>query len=78
MTMVLSKPVGVFIASDEGCKDILPDAALCPTDEAIIDGFLRTVVGRAIHPSPALLQHIQNAAQHATIIDTLQATRALG
>ena len=46
----------------------LPHAALRPAHEAIVDRRRRAVFRRAIAPSAAALQHMQDAADHAPII----------
>ena len=40
-----------------------PDAALGPSDEAIANGVLWRVVGRAVRPSPTRFQNMHDAVQ---------------
>jgi hypothetical protein len=61
--------VGDLIAPSESGENIFPDAPLGPSDEAIVDRFLRTLVGKAVRPSPAPFEHSHNTAKHSTIIN---------
>jgi hypothetical protein len=69
--------VSVFIAPSKSGKNIFPEAAFGPSDEAIIDRFLWAVVGRAVCPSPTRFQNMHDAAQNAAIIETLQSACVL-
>ena len=54
-----------------GCQRIegpLPDAASRPAIEAIVDGRVGTILGRAIAPARAALEHMNDAADDPTII----------
>jgi hypothetical protein len=54
-------------------EQLLPDAALGPTGKAVVDRRVRTVLRRAILPTAAALQHVQDAAQHPSVVHTLLA-----
>jgi hypothetical protein len=47
----------------------LPNAALRPTDEAIVDGRVWTIFGRTVDPATATFQNMQNAADNSPVID---------
>src|SRR5262249_22260829 len=49
-------------------EKMLPDASLSPPREAIVDGGVRTVFRRAILPTAATAQHMQDAADDPPII----------
>src|SRR5215475_15050866 len=52
----------------------LPDPALSPTSKAIVDRRMWTVLRRAILPTTATLQHMQDAADHPPVINPHLAT----
>ena len=52
-------------------EQVLPDAALRPTREAVIDRCRRTILGWAIAPAAAALEHMHDAADHAAIVRSL-------
>jgi hypothetical protein len=54
-------------------KEIFPDATPCPAREAVIDGGVRAILGWAIAPAAAGLQNMNNSADHAAIVLTLDA-----
>ena len=54
-------------------EEIFPDATPCPAREAVIDGGIRAILGWAIAPAAAGLQHVNDSADHAAIILTLDA-----
>ena len=60
-------------AEVSGCgqslEHLLPDSATGPAVEAIVDGRPRAVFTRTDTPRAARLQHMENAAQDATVID---------
>src|SRR5437899_7144014 len=49
-------------------EQIFPDAAPRPAHKAIIDRCRRTILGRAIAPATAALEHMHDAADDATIV----------
>ncbi len=53
-------------------KYLLPDAALAPAGETVVDGLVRAIVFRTILPTAADLEHVHDAAQNAAIIFTLR------
>jgi len=55
-------------------EKVFPDAAPCPAREAVIDRGMRAILGRAIAPAAASLQNVNDAADHAAIVLTLDAT----
>jgi hypothetical protein len=64
---------GAFFAG-KCAEDPFPDAALRPSDEAVVERLLRTVdILRAIGPASATFQRMDDPAQHSAIIDTLHA-----
>ena len=50
-------------------EQIFPDAPLCPTGEPIINRRRRALFGRAIAPSAAALEHMNDAADDAAVIN---------
>jgi len=51
----------------------LPNAALRPAHEAIVDRCWRAVFWRAIAPTAAAFEHVQDAADHTPVVHTLLA-----
>jgi hypothetical protein len=49
-------------------EKLLPDAAFGPPRKAIVDRRVRAVLRRAILPSTAASQHMQDAADHPPIV----------
>jgi hypothetical protein len=60
-------------ASGKLTEQPLPHTALGPTDESIVDGRWRAILRRAILPTTAAPQDMQDAADHLTIVCTLLA-----
>lgn len=54
---------------DKGLQNALPDAPARPAIEAIVDGGAGTVDRGAISPPAPALQNMQDAADHASIVD---------
>src|SRR6476659_6421072 len=52
----------VLAAVGQRLEYSLPTSALGPAIEAIVDGRVRTILGRTIAPARAALQHVNNAA----------------
>ena len=55
-----------------------PDAFGRPAHEAIVKGLARAVDGGRIDPAPAGLQHMDDAADHAAVIDARFAACVVG
>ena len=55
-------------AASELAEQVLPNAALGPSNKAIVDRRVRTVFRRAIAPAAAGLQNMDDAADHPPII----------
>ena len=49
-------------------EDVLPYALGGPVDEAVVERLTRAVDRRNIRPAPARLQHMDDPADHTTII----------
>src|SRR4029077_6138786 len=58
----------VLAAISQGLEDRLPSAALGPAIEAIIDGRVGAIVGRAVAPARAALKHVDDTANHTPIV----------
>src|SRR5487761_2569944 len=56
-------------------KQIDPHAFGRPAHIAVVERLLRSVIGRRIDPSPARLQHVDDATDHAPIVNTRLAAR---
>jgi FkbM family methyltransferase len=54
-------------------EDALPDPALGPAHEAVVERLLGPVDRRTVAPPPAALQRMDDPAQHAAVIDPLLA-----
>ena len=61
--------------SSERRKSVLPNALRPPAHEPIVERFMRPVVRRCIFPSTTGLQHLNDAADHPSIINPSNATR---
>ena len=55
-------------------EQVLPNPALGPTHKAIINRGRRTILGRAIAPPAAALEHVHDTADHAAIVFPLHPT----
>jgi hypothetical protein len=70
------QPVGHLVATCQRREDALPDASLGPAHEAVVERFLGTIdMFRAVSPAPAALERMDNAREHATIINPRHPTR---
>lgn len=61
----------LVMRADDGrqiVEDRFPQAFLCPSHKAVIDGFGGTVFRRAIAPAAARLQHMDDPADNPPII----------
>src|SRR5579883_2769992 len=65
--------VGGSSVSGQRPEQILPNPAPRPAHETVIDRCRRPVLGRAIAPATAALQHMHDAANDTTIIGPLHA-----
>ena len=53
----------------QGVKELRPHAFGRPTNVPIIERLPRTIRGRCIDPAPAGLQDVDDAADHAAVVD---------
>src|SRR5687767_1826875 len=53
----------------ERMEEIDPNALGSPADEAIVERLVRSIEARRIHPAPARLEDVNDAADHPAIID---------
>src|ERR1700674_1347290 len=67
------EPIRRLLCAGQGGKDGLPDAALGPANEAIVECLLRPIDRRTIGPASPRLQRLNDTAQHASVIDPLLA-----
>ena len=58
----------ILAAVGERFKDRLPMSALGPAIKTIVDGRVRTILGRTIAPACATLKHVNDAADNASIV----------
>lgn len=56
-------------------QNTVEDAQPAPSDEAIVDGLVRTITGRSIPPAQPIADHEQDAAQHPPVVDTRNPVR---
>jgi hypothetical protein len=68
--------LGVCASSASGKRpeQVFPDAAPCPTHEAVIDRCRRTILGRAITPAAAAPQDLNDPADHTPLVHACLAT----
>ena len=59
----------------QSMEEIDPDALRGPADIAVVERLAGPVVGRRIDPAPAGLQNMDDAADHAAVVNTRLATR---
>ena len=70
------QPVRRTLAARQGVENILPNAALRPTNKPIVKRLLRTVdLPRAVGPASAIPQGVDDAAQNAPVINPSLAPR---
>jgi hypothetical protein len=62
------KPVWRIFGPGKRTENILPYAALRPTDETVVESLLRSVDIGAISPAPTALQRMNDPAQHTPVI----------
>jgi len=68
------QPVGGILFAGQRAENPLPDAALGPADETVVERLLRAVdLLRAVAPAPATLERMDDPGEHPSIIDTLHA-----
>ena len=66
--------IGYILGPRKRAEDTLPNAALGPAHEAVVERLLRTVdVPWAIGPAPAAFQRMDDPAQHTAIVDPIHA-----
>lgn len=71
--------LGVTVVSfGNSVHDAVPDACLAPAVEAIVAGRVRAITLRQIAPRRAQAQHPEDAIQHASVVNTRNATRLIG
>lgn len=54
----------------QGMKQVAPNAFVSPSNEAVIEGLARAIHIRRVDPAPSGFQKMDDAADHAAIIDT--------
>jgi len=54
-------------------EQVFPDAAPCPAHETVADRRWRAILGRAITPAAAALEHMNDPTDHAPIVHSLNA-----
>src|SRR5215475_7927521 len=75
MRRVDHQPVRRTCLACQGREDALEHTAPAPTDEAIIQGLMRTVASRSVLPLQAVVDDVDNPADHTTIIYARQSAR---
>jgi hypothetical protein len=68
MAAVQRDSPGRFGGRGDRSENGLPNAALAPACEAIVDGLVRTIFLRAVFPATAHLLHMHDSAQDTPII----------
>jgi hypothetical protein len=69
---------GIFAELSQGRKDRLPASALGPSIKPIIDRRVGTVFARAIAPTCAGLQHVDDAADDTSIVVAFRTRQSAG
>ena len=77
MTAVQRDLLGRFGRRGDRGENGWPNAALAPACEAIVDGLVGTIFGRAVFPAAAHLLHVHDPAQNPSII-VARRTRLIG
>ena len=54
--------------SRDAFENLLPNAAIAPTGEPVVDGLVRTIFRRTILPAATHLQNVHDPAQDAPIV----------
>jgi hypothetical protein len=67
-TAVDEQPVRRISGSRQRAEDALPDAALGPADEPIVERLLWPIDIGAVGPAPATAKRMDDPAQHTTIV----------
>ena len=67
--------IGRSTGAGERLEDGHPDASPGPARVAIVERLARTVVGRRVDPTPSRLQDMDDAADHAAVVDPRLAPR---
>ena len=63
--------VGGSSASSERAKQVVPNTALGPANETVVDRRRRAILRRTVAPAAAALQNMNDAADHTTVIHAL-------
>ena len=61
--------VGLAALGGKGCEDAVEHAHPAPADEAVVDRFVRTVIGWSIAPALPVADHKDDPADDPPIID---------
>ena len=62
----------------KGNEDVLPYPFLRPPNEAVVERLTGAIIRRSVHPSAARLKDMDNARDHATIIDARNPANFVG
>lgn len=73
------QPVRGIFASSKSAEDVFPDPAFSPTHKAVVQGLFGAInMFRAVAPTPAALQRVDDAGQNTTVINTARAAQTGG
>ena len=61
-------------AAGNGLEHRKPEALSAPTIEAIVDRRIRPVIWRAISPTGTAMEHVDDAADHASVVNPVGST----
>src|SRR6516164_6457850 len=75
MRCIDHQPIRRACLAGQGRENVLENAAPAPADKAIIQRLVWPVTRRCIFPLQAVMDHVDDAADHAAIIDARQASR---
>jgi len=67
------QPVGRILGVGECAEDALPDAALGPANEAVVERLLGSIDIRAVRPATAAAKRMDDPAQHPAVVNALLA-----
>src|SRR3954468_23727116 len=75
MRRIYHQPIRCACLAYQGREDELENAAPAPANKAIIQRLVRPIAGWCVFPLQAVMDHVDDPADHTAIIDARQATR---
>jgi hypothetical protein len=72
------QPVRLAFASGQPGEDAVEDPHAAPADEAVVQGFVRTVLGGRIAPAQAVADDVEDAADDTLVVHPRNPVRERG